>query len=184
MTQTNEKLILVDSQDHKIGEMEKMKAHKLARMHRAFSVFIFRQIGEKIELLIQQRNLDKYHSGGLWTNTCCSHPHPGEKVITAAKRRLKDEMGLQIKLELIGKFHYIAHFDNGITENEIDHVFVGIYNEEKIEVNPDEVNNFRWIDIPTLKQQIKAHPKKFTPWFNQALELALTYFQHEKTRYH
>ncbi|MBN1820393.1 MAG: isopentenyl-diphosphate Delta-isomerase, partial [Prolixibacteraceae bacterium] len=114
------KVICVDENDNPIGEMEKMEAHEKAVLHRAFSVFIF---NSKKELLLQQRSAGKYHSALLWTNTCCSHPVPGELTENAAKRRLKEEMGMNAELKFLFKFQYKAPFDNGLTEHEIDHVF-------------------------------------------------------------
>jgi diphosphomevalonate decarboxylase len=177
---TNEKtlitlnnVILVDPEDRKIGQIEKILAHQYAMLHRAFSVFIFRKKNNQLELLIQQRNKDKYHSGGLWTNTCCSHPRPGEKIASAAKRSLKHEMGIEARLKNVGKFHYVAQFDNGLLENEIDHVFIGHYDNEKIPVNPTEVDDYRWREISDLKKELDKNPKAFTPWLKQALEIAL-----------
>ena len=127
-----EQVILVNEQDEQTGVMEKMEAHQKALLHRAFSVFIF---NDKGELLLQQRASDKYHSGGLWTNTCCSHPNPDEETITAAQRRLKEEMGFTTKLSKAFDFIYKSEFSNGLTEHEFDHVFTGYYNGE---IHPDE----------------------------------------------
>ncbi len=173
---TKEMIILVDPRDRKIGEIEKILAHEYAMLHRAFSVFIFRQRNGVLELLLQQRSKEKYHAGGLWTNTCCSHPHPGETVRMSAEKRLQEEMGIKAKLREVGKFHYVAQFDNGLTENEIDHVFIGMYqndDEQEIPINPKEVESYEWMDIQTLQKQLALHPKKYTPWFKPALELAL-----------
>ena len=122
-------VILVDVNDRQIGIMEKMKAHQQGSLHRAFSVFIFNKKGE---MLLQQRALNKYHSGGLWTNACCSHPLPGEETIAAAKRRLQEELGFEIPVEKVFDFVYKADFDNGLTEHEFDHVYVGEF-EGKID---------------------------------------------------
>ena len=170
---STENVILVDPEDHPMGEIEKITAHRYAMLHRAFSVFVFRRRNNKLELLLQQRNKTKYHSGGLWTNTCCSHPHPGEDLIQSAEKRLKNEMGIAVKLKAIGKFHYVAPFANGLTENEIDHVLIGNYNANDILINPDEVQTYRWISITALQHDLATHPKKYTPWFKQALTLVL-----------
>ena len=119
-----EEVVLVNEKDEAIGTMEKMAAHEKALLHRAFSVFVFNKNGD---LLMQQRAHSKYHSGGLWTNTCCSHPRPGEHVADAANRRLQEEMGFTTSLNKAFDFTYKAAFDNGLTEHEFDHVFIGIY---------------------------------------------------------
>jgi isopentenyl-diphosphate delta-isomerase type 1 len=170
---SNLNVILVDPNDHKIGQIEKILAHQYAMLHRAFSVFLFRKRKNRIEVLLQQRSKAKYHSGGLWTNTCCSHPRPGEKILSSAKKRLKHEMGIETKLKEIGKFHYIAQFANNLVENEIDHILIGIYEEEKIPVNPEEVESYKWKEVSALKKEVKKNPKAFTPWLKQALEIAL-----------
>jgi isopentenyl-diphosphate Delta-isomerase len=155
-----EKVILVDSQDNEIGLMPKLEAHKSAKLHRAFSIFIFNQ---KNEMLLQQRAKNKYHSALLWTNTCCSHPKPGEKTIDAAHRRLKEEMGFDCKLT--EKFHFIykTKLDNELFENELDHVFVGYYDNE-IHLNSDEANDVKWISMEELKKEIELNPEDFTVW--------------------
>ena len=119
-----EEVILVNEQDEQTGTIEKMEAHRKALLHRAFSVFIFNGKGE---MLLQQRAMGKYHSPGLWTNACCSHPRPGEEVETAAFRRLKEEMGIETSLKKIFDFIYRTEFDNGLTEYEFDHVYIGTY---------------------------------------------------------
>jgi isopentenyl-diphosphate delta-isomerase type 1 len=165
-----EQVILVDKNDNAIGVAEKLEAHRKALCHRAFSVFVVRFASEW-EVLLQQRAKEKYHSPSLWTNTCCSHPRPGEEVIEAAERRLEEEMGLILPLQQVGQFHYIAHFDNGLTENEVDHVLVGKLTDEKIFPNPDEVQAYRWVTVTQLKMEIEANPEKFTPWLLEALEV-------------
>lgn len=172
-TSASSNVILVDPKDRKIGQIEKILAHQYAMLHRAFSVFLFRKQGNKLEILLQQRNKNKYHSGGLWTNTCCSHPRPGEKILSAAKRSLKSEMGIETPLREVGKFHYVAQFKNGLIENEIDHVFIGIYEEDNIPVNPEEVQDYEWKDVSGLKKELDESPEMFTPWLKQALEIAL-----------
>jgi isopentenyl-diphosphate delta-isomerase len=169
MTAT-EHVILVDKNDNPIGTAEKLLAHQQNLCHRAFSVFILRQ-SDSIEVLLQQRAAGKYHSPGLWTNTCCSHPRPGEETRLAAERRLKEEMGLTIPLRHLGSFHYIAHFENGLVENEIDHVFIGLFQNEEIKPDPEEVQGYQWITIEKLKTALTENPTQFTPWLGQALEL-------------
>ncbi|MDR3476934.1 MAG: isopentenyl-diphosphate Delta-isomerase [Gammaproteobacteria bacterium] len=169
MTAT-EHVILVDENDNPIGVAEKLKAHQDNLCHRAFSVFVFRNTPKPL-LLLQQRADNKYHSGGLWTNTCCSHPRPGEGIIEAGERRLQEEMGLSASLESHGSFHYIAHFGNGLVENEIDHVLVGYTEHEKIELNPAEAKDYRWVSILELEQDLAIHPEQYTPWLKQALSL-------------
>ncbi len=161
-----EEVILVDENDNEIGLMEKMEAHEKALLHRAFSVFVFNKKGE---LLLQQRALHKYHSGGLWTNTCCSHPRKGEEVIQSAHRRLMEEMGFDCELELKHKFIYKAPFTNGLTEHELDYIFTGEY-EVAPNPNPDEVASFRWIEMAQLQKEIEEHPENFTVWFRIILD--------------
>ncbi len=168
----SEFVILVDHHDTIIGQQEKLKAHELAQCHRAFSVFIYRSnANQEIEILLQQRHLNKYHCGGLWTNTCCGHPRPGEETRAAATRRLYEEMGIQTVLKEIGVFHYIAHFDNGLTENEVDHVFVGAMKNTEIQAHPEEIQDYRWMKIKNLQDSIKENPKQFTPWLQQAIDI-------------
>jgi isopentenyl-diphosphate Delta-isomerase len=161
-----EEVILVDEHDNEIGLMEKMEAHEKALLHRAFSVFVFNKKGE---LLLQQRALHKYHSGGLWTNTCCSHPRKGEEVIQSAHRRLMEEMGFDCELELKHKFIYKAPFTNGLTEHELDYIFTGEY-EVAPNPNPDEVASYRWIEMAQLQKEIEEHPENFTVWFRIILD--------------
>lgn len=168
-----EHVILVDENDQPIGEQEKLKAHELAQCHRAFSVFIYRLNTEnELEILLQQRHLEKYHCGGLWTNTCCGHPRPSETTLEAATRRLFEEMGIKSDLKEVGVFHYIAPFDNGLTENEIDHVFIGMMKSEIINPHPEEIHAYRWITIQNLNKVIQETPDQFTPWLPQALNIA------------
>jgi len=171
-----EYVILVDENNQEIGQAEKMAAHEQCLLHRAFSVFIYRDKPQR-ELLIQQRADDKYHAGGLWTNTCCSHPRPGEDVIAAGERRLQEELGISAKLKSLGWFQYTAHFTNGLAENEIDYVLVGkIDADQNIIANPQEVQAFRWVTIDILRAELASSPEKFTPWFARALEVALKTF--------
>ncbi len=161
-----EKVILVDENDNQIGLMPKMEAHEKAVLHRAFPVFIF---NDKNELMLQQRALHKYHSPGLWTNTCCSHQRDGESNIEAGKRRLNEEMGFVADLRETTSFVYKAPFDNGLTEHELDHVMIGNYNEEPI-INKDEVASWKWMPLEDVKVDIALRPEKYTAWFKIIFE--------------
>jgi len=162
-----QEVILVNEQDEPVGVMEKMAAHEQALLHRAFSVFIFNKKGE---LLLQQRALQKYHSPGLWTNACCSHPYPGETTEDAATRRLTEELGFTIPLKKAFHFTYKAPFDNGLTEYEFDHVYVGQY-EGQFMPNPEEVAACRFVDLPSLETEMKNNPSSYTAWFLLAYPL-------------
>ncbi|MGB7785435.1 MAG: isopentenyl-diphosphate Delta-isomerase [Salinimicrobium sp.] len=156
-----EQVILVNEKDEQIGLMPKMEAHEKALLHRAFSVFVF---NDKNELMIQQRALGKYHSPGLWTNTCCSHQREGETNIEAGKRRLQEEMGFSTELKDTISFIYKAPFDNGLTEHEFDHILVGSYNDEP-NINPDEVHAYKWMTLEDLKEDMLKNPDIYTEWF-------------------
>jgi isopentenyl-diphosphate delta-isomerase len=157
-------VILVDVNDRQTGTMEKMEAHEKGLLHRAFSVFIFNTKGE---MLLQQRALNKYHSGGLWTNACCSHPLPNEETPVAAKRRLQEELGFETPIKKVFDFVYRADFDNGLTEHEFDHVFVGEY-EGSMNFNKEEVMNFCYSGIPEIRRGLEMQPQKYTHWFHLA----------------
>ncbi|MEX0995774.1 MAG: isopentenyl-diphosphate Delta-isomerase [Flavobacteriaceae bacterium] len=156
-----EMVILVNEKDEKIGLMPKQEAHEKAQLHRAFSVFVF---NDKNELMLQQRALDKYHSPGLWTNTCCSHQRDGESNIVAGKRRLQEEMGFVTDLNETISFIYKAPFDNGLTEHEFDHILTGYFNESP-NPNPAEVANWKWMSISDIKKDITLNPESYTAWF-------------------
>lgn len=158
---TEEQVILVDEQDNELGIMGKTQAHKEGKLHRAISVFIFNNKGE---LLLQQRAKDKYHSPGLWTNTCCTHPRHGEPVKQAALRRLKEEMGLEANIRKCFTFVYNAVLDHGMTEHEFDHVFVGTSNAVPV---PDdkEVQAWRYVSADVLDKEMAKTPALFTEWF-------------------
>jgi len=156
-----EQLILVNENDEQTGVMSKLEAHEKGVLHRAFSVFVF---NENNELMLQQRTLEKYHSPGLWTNTCCSHQRVGESNIEAGKRRLYEEMGFVTDLKETTSFIYKAPFDNGLTEHEYDHVMLGYYNGDP-NINVDEVADWKWMAIEEVKNDILAHPKLYTEWF-------------------
>ena len=161
-----EMVILVDENDNQLGLMEKIEAHEKALLHRAFSVFIFNDNGE---LMLQQRALHKYHSPGLWTNTCCSHQRDGESNIDAGKRRLHEEMGFVVDLTETTSFIYKAPFDNGLTEHEFDHVMVGYYNDEP-DINKDEVASWKWMPLSEVKVDIALNPDLYTEWFKIIFE--------------
>lgn len=154
-------LILVDKNDVQTGQMAKIEAHRKGLLHRAFSVFIFNLQGM---LLLQQRALCKYHTPGLWSNTCCSHPFPGEEVKTAAMRRVNEELGITTDLTFLFKMTYKYDFYNGLTEHEVDHVFVG-YTDSLPIINKNEVNDYKYISLEELKINMELHPEKYTPWF-------------------
>lgn len=159
-----DKLILVDESDMPIGTIEKMEAHRKALLHRAFSVFIFNTKGE---MLLQQRALDKYHSGSLWTNACCSHPYDGQQTQAAAEKRLQEEMGFTTTLTKVFDFIYKAPFDNGLTEHEFDHVFTGTY-DGAIVPDKSEVEDFCFMSMDAIKESLQLHPQKYTVWFKIA----------------
>jgi diphosphomevalonate decarboxylase len=172
--ETLKEVILVDQDDNAIGTEEKLTAHKEAKLHRAFSVFVFRFSDAHWELLLQQRHQEKYHTGGLWTNTCCSHPNPNEAINEAASRRLQEEMGIITDLHYAGRFHYTAVVGPGLIENEIDHVLIGRISQENFVVNTEEVADYKWIDIRSLKNDLQKNPARYTPWLAEALDLAIT----------
>ena len=157
-------VILVDENDNPIGEMEKLEAHEKKRLHRAFSIFIF---NDQKQLMLQQRALDKYHSGGLWTNTVCSHPAPGEETADAAHRRLQEEMGFDTDLKEIFTFSYKKEFSNGLTENEYDHVFIGTYSDAPTP-NSEEAETWKWATEKEVSEDLQKNPDKYTYWFGIA----------------
>ncbi|MDX3913992.1 MULTISPECIES: isopentenyl-diphosphate Delta-isomerase [Olivibacter] len=159
-------VILVNEQDEAVGKMEKLEAHQKGLLHRAFSIFVFNTAGE---LLLQRRALNKYHSGGLWTNTCCSHPLPNEDTLIAAQNRLQEEMGFQTTLRPLFSFLYKTSFHNGLVEHEFDHVYVGEFSGEIIP-NREEVMDYQWIAYQNLEQMIKSSPDAFTFWFLEVYE--------------
>jgi isopentenyl-diphosphate delta-isomerase len=159
--ESKENVILVDEFDNELGEMEKLEAHEKGLLHRAISVFIFNSSGE---LLLQRRAFSKYHSEGLWTNTCCSHPVPGESVVDAGIRRLHEEMGMSCELFSAFSFIYRTEFKNGLTEYELDHVLVG-YSDETPHLNPEEAIAFQWMSLTQLNEEIKNKPEYYTEWF-------------------
>lgn len=159
--QIRDEVILVDERDRETGVMEKMEAHRKGLLHRAISVFL---INDRHEVLIQQRAHSKYHSPGLWSNTCCSHPRPGEATDAAAVRRLQEEMGITCRLREAYNFVYQAELEDGLSEHEFDHVFVGRFND-KPQINRDEVADWKYIHINKLLNDIQINPDKYTYWF-------------------
>lgn len=162
----NNYVVLVDSNDRKIGTMEKIEAHKKGALHRAFSVLIF---NDKNEMLIQRRASDKYHSPNLWTNACCSHPQPGESLSDATHRRLIEEIGFDCELQPLFQLLYKSVFENGMIEHEFDHVFTGTYNG-RVKLNPSEASEYRFISMKDLLDEVSKQPNNFTTWFKLILE--------------
>lgn len=156
-----EKVILVDENDEPLGLMEKLQAHYEARLHRAISVLIYNSRGE---MLLQQRAMGKYHTPGLWTNACCSHPRLGETELHAGMRRLQEEMGFTTDLKPLFSFVYKADLGKGLFEHEYDHVLEGVYDQDPV-LNPDEAMGYCWIDRDELRQRLHSEPHLFTPWF-------------------
>lgn len=158
---TKDLVILVNEHDEEVGHMEKMQAHREGLLHRAISVIL---INSKKEILLQQRALHKYHSPGLWSNTCCSHPYPNESTEAAANRRLSEEMGLSSHLEHRYAFIYKVALEHGLTEHEYDHVFVGYCNQDPT-LNSEEVMGYKWMSVDALQTDIAQHPENYTYWF-------------------
>jgi isopentenyl-diphosphate delta-isomerase len=161
-----EQVILVDSYDNAIGTMEKMEAHRQGVLHRAFSVVVFNSKGE---LLLQKRALTKYHSGGLWTNTCCSHPTTSEPIEQTARRRLQYEMGIDVAPAFAFKFTYHASLDHGLTEHELDHVFTATFDGSP-HVNPAEVSDWKYVDLQNLRTDMTRVPEHYTAWFKYIVD--------------
>jgi len=168
-----EQVVLVNRNDEPVGTMEKMKAHEQAVLHRAFSIYIFNSKGE---VLLHRRALEKYHSGGLWTNTCCSHPRPGEDIADAANRRLMEEMGMEASLTHLFHFVYKSPMENGLTEHELDHVFLGISDDAPNPV-PEEVCEWKYVDPEVLIAAIDIAPEQYTSWFKLSLSRVLEHLQ-------
>lgn len=173
MTSLSNQVVLVDQMDRAIGVMEKMEAHEKALLHRAFSVFIF---NSKNELLLHRRAFSKYHSGGLWTNTCCSHPAPTETLEEATSRRLVEEMGMKCDMQHLFSFVYKAELDQGLTEHEFDHVFIG-HSDAIAEPNPEEVAEVRYASLASIRADMTAKPEEFTEWFKIAFDRIEAHFQ-------
>jgi len=154
-------VVLVNELDQDLGVMEKLEAHQKGLLHRAFSILIF---NSNNELLLQRRAFGKYHSEGLWTNTCCSHPYPGETILSAGKRRLKEEMGMAVELDEVFQFVYKAPLDNDLTEYELDHVLVG-YSDDTPHLNLEEVSAFAWKNLDEIRTEIAENSTQYTAWF-------------------
>ena len=163
---SEENVVLVDKNDNQIGLMPKMEAHLKGILHRAFSVFL---VNSQNQILLQKRSANKYHSGGLWTNTCCSHPRDGENIIDAGKRRLFEEMGIKTDLKVAFNFTYNAELENGLIEHEYDHVLIGEFNDSPI-LNKDEAEDWKWISIEEVRKDIIENEKDYTVWFVIAFE--------------
>lgn len=173
-----ELVILVNENDEQIGLMEKMEAHEKAVLHRAFSVFIFNSRGK---MLLQQRALQKYHSPGLWTNTCCSHPRDGETLEQATKRRLDEEMGMQCELTKAFDFIYKSDVGQGLTEHELDHVFLGETDQEP-NINPDEVAAWKYMTLDDLHRDMENNPQNYTVWFRIAFKELEDFYVKQKMK--
>jgi isopentenyl-diphosphate delta-isomerase len=167
-----DQLILVNEKDELVGSGEKLKVHQIGLLHRAFSIFIFNSDGE---LLLQRRALSKYHSPGLWSNTCCGHPHPSEEVMVAARRRLKAEMGLDCRFEEVGSFIYRADVGGGLVENEFDHLLIG-YSDLDPTLNPEEAIAWKWSNFATLEREVTDRPDDFTCWLRVVIDTQLHKF--------
>jgi len=162
----SEHVILVDEKDNQIGTAEKLDAHKKGVLHRAFSIIVFNSNGE---MMLQQRAKTKYHSGGLWTNTCCGHPRPNEDLLTAAHRRLKEENGFDCELAKLFEYTYQVKLDKRLTENEFLHVFKGVFDGVP-KLNPEEAADWKWISMEDLRKDIELHPENYTQWFKLTLD--------------
>jgi isopentenyl-diphosphate delta-isomerase len=167
MVDENELVILVNDRDEELGSMPKLEAHRKGALHRAFSVFVSDRSGR---ILLQRRADSKYHSGGLWTNTCCGHPRPRETTLDAASRRLREEMGISCELREGGQFTYCVTLSKQLVENEVDHVFVGSC-ESDPEPDPREVREWKWVQPDELREWYAREPDAFTAWFDQALQI-------------
>ena len=165
-------LILVDEHDNELGTMDKIEAHEKGLLHRAFSVFIF---NSKDELLLQQRADEKYHSAGLWSNTCCSHPYFGEQINDAVSRRLNEEMGMECKTRFQFSFIYKAQLENGLIEHEYDHVYFG-KSDDFPKPDPSEVKNWKNMSLPELKKDIALNPEAYSPWLKICLPKVIEEF--------
>ena len=161
-----ERVILVDENDREVGTAEKLEAHREAKLHRAFSIFVFNSDGK---LLLQKRGHSKYHSGGLWTNTCCSHPRPGKPIVSEARRKLSEEMGFECDLEKLFHFTYKAQLENNFFEHEFDHVFMGTFDGDPTP-HPEEVEDWKWIDVKVLKEDLQKNPGHYSYWLRLCMD--------------
>jgi len=161
-----EEIILVNKEGFQIGIAEKFDAHKKGLLHRAFSVFIFNNKGE---LLIQKRASEKYHSPNLWSNACCGHPRPNESTKEAAMRRLNEEMGFSVELEERFTYSYYVNFENGLVENEFDHIFIGYWNNNPL-LNLNEASEWKYIPLNKLQLDLIENPLNYTFWFKEIIK--------------
>jgi isopentenyl-diphosphate delta-isomerase len=171
-----DRVILVDETDCEIGSASKSEAHRDGKLHRAFSIFVFNPAGQ---LLLQKRSMKKYHSDGLWSNTCCSHPRPGEKIEKEVLRKLQQEMGFQCALQWVFSFPYKIQFKNNLIENEIDHVFIGRFDGSP-SPNPDEVDGWKWMDLKAVVHDVKLHPHTYSYWLTICLDQVLEFWIAQK----
>jgi isopentenyl-diphosphate Delta-isomerase len=171
-----ERVILVDESDNAIGSAEKLQAHRDGKLHRAFSIFVFNPAGE---LLLQKRSSKKYHSDGLWSNTCCSHPRPGVPMETEVRRRLRQEMGFECELQWVFRFDYRVELKNNLIEHEIDHVFIGRHDGNPVP-NPDEVEDWKWMSLETLINDVNANPQNYSYWLTICLDQVLEFWVAER----
>ncbi len=179
MKSTATSVILVDENDKELGFMEKLEAHQKGVLHRAFSIFIFNSKGE---LLLQQRADIKYHSGGLWTNTCCSHPMPGENIDEAASNRLMEEMGISTRIKQGFDFIYKADFENGLIEYEFDHVFFGVSNDPP-KMNLMEVQNWKYMSMDALAIELEINPQHYTAWLKLCFSKVTRYIKEHQFQF-
>ena len=170
MPERSENLVLVDLFDRECGTAAKLSAHRGPHLHRAFSVFLLSP--DKKQVLLQKRAFTKYHSGGLWANSCCSHPRAGEEVVPSAEARLKEELGMTCPLREIGHFVYEAAFPDGIAEYEYDHVLLGTY-EGALTPDPEEIESVRWVTLGETAEELKNYPERFAVWFRTAFPMVL-----------
>lgn len=171
-----DRVILVDESDQEIGSEEKLKAHRQGQLHRAFSIFVFNPQGQ---ILLQKRSTKKYHSDGLWSNTCCSHPRPGEPFEQEVRRKLIQEMGFECELQRIFSFTYKVEFQNDLIEHEIDHVFIGRYAGDPTP-NPDEVDGWQWMDLEVLLNDVKTNPQAYSYWLRICIDQVLEFWVAER----
>jgi len=167
-----EYILIVDEKDNVIGKGEKIRIHREGKLHRAFSIFVFNSKGE---LLLQKRAESKYHSSGLWTNTCCSHQRDGETLEEAVHRRLKEEMGFDCELREVFTFTYRVKFDDGLFENEYDHVFFGKF-DGRPDPNPKEVDDWKWVSLEELRKDVQKNPDDYTYWLKVSIDRVVSHF--------
>lgn len=176
MNQVNELLILVDEDDNEVGTLDKVSVHQKGLLHRAFSVFIFNSKGD---LLLQQRADEKYHSPGLWSNTCCSHPGKGEELATAVTRRLQEEMGMEVATQFQFSFIYRTEFEDGLKEHEFDHVYFG-RTDDLPKPNASEVKDWKYLNLQKLEEEIGSNPQNYTAWLKICLAEVMKHFEQKR----